>query len=86
MEVENGRNYCLCCGNRAESYGWASVGTDGTKSCSKEVCVSCLESGCPDCYGSKLAQTPYEWHERCEHPPTRLKEAIRTTGRNLPTT
>ena len=67
----NGRNYCLCCGARAEPYGWASIDSDGSsKSCSKEVCVMCLESGCKGkdgkgCFGSKLAQPAYEYHDGC---------------------
>ncbi len=84
--MRNGGNFCLCCGRSAEHYGWASVGTDGSKSCSKEVCVICLETGCPNCYGAKLSEPPSEWHDGCGHPSTKLKEAILTTGLKEPTT
>ena len=64
----NGRNYCLCCGNRAEYYGFASMDSTGiTKSCSKEVCVRCLEGACPNCFDSKLGQPAGEYHQDCGH-------------------
>jgi hypothetical protein len=67
-EFVNNRNYCLCCGSRAEQYGSGSIDSKGIiKSCSKEVCVFCLESGCPNCFSSKLARPASEWHEGCGH-------------------
>ena len=61
----NGGNYCLCCGNRVGQYGFGAIDSTGiTKSCSKEVCVFCLEGGC-SCFGSNLAQPASEWHEGC---------------------
>ena len=62
----NGGNYCLCCGNRTEYYGFCSLGSNGTrKICDKEVCVLCLEGGCPNCNGQKLAQPAGEYHKGC---------------------
>ena len=64
-DAANGRNYCLCCGARAEHYGSGSVSDAGiAKYCSKEVCVFCLEGG-GSCFGSRLAQSAGEWHEGC---------------------
>ena len=71
MNSSNRGNYCLCCGNRAEYYGSASMDSTGvTESCSKEVCVMCLEGGCrgkddKGCYGSRLAQPANEEHYNC---------------------
>jgi hypothetical protein len=43
-----------------------------TRSCSKEVCVVCLETGCwgkdgEGCFGYKLRDKPSEDHYRCGH-------------------
>lgn len=64
--LEN-RNYCLCCGQLAQQYGSGWASTDGSGSCSREVCVSCLEGGHIGCHGNKLACKPMEIHENCEH-------------------
>jgi hypothetical protein len=69
----NGGNVCLCCGRRAEHYGHASVDSTGIiESCSKEVCVLCLETGCwgqdgKGCFGYKLRDKSAEWHQGCAH-------------------
>ena len=66
-EYYRDRNYCLCCGARAEHYGSGSVSDAGiAKYCSNEVCVFCLEGGC-SCFGSRLAQPSSQWHEGCGH-------------------
>ncbi len=67
------RNRCLCCGNWAEHYGSGSMDSTGiTQSCSKEVCVSCLETGCwgkdgEGCFGYRLRDKPSESHQGCGH-------------------
>ena len=69
----NGGNICLCCGRRAEHYGYASVDSTGIiESCSKEVCVVCLETGCwgqggERCLGYRLRDKPSEYHQGCSH-------------------
>lgn len=64
----NDRNYCLCCGSRSEYYGTCSLDSTGIRRiCDKEVCVLCLEGGCSNCNGQKLAQPAGEWHEGCGH-------------------
>ncbi len=71
--VANGGNTCLCCGARAEHYGFASMDSTGlTRSCSKEVCVACLETGCwgrdgESCFGHRLRDKPSEYHQGCGH-------------------
>lgn len=73
VESVGQRNCCLCCGNPAEHYGFASMDSTGiTKSCSKEVCVVCLETGCwgrdgKGCFGYKLRDKPSEYHHGCGH-------------------
>ncbi len=67
-EYYRDRNYCLCCGNRAEYYGSCSVDSNGIrKICDKEVCVLCLEGGCPNCNSQNLAQPAGEYHQGCGH-------------------
>lgn len=66
------RNYCLCCGQLAQHYGSGWMGTGGSGSCTEEVCVFCLESGCwgkdgKGCFGYRLAQPPAEIHDNCTH-------------------
>jgi len=59
-------NRCNCCGQLAEQYGAGWAGTGGSGSCSREVCVLCLEGGCK-CYGNDLARPAAEIHDNCEH-------------------
>jgi len=61
-------NKCLCCAERgiasyAEMYG---TGDSSGFDCSSEVCVICLESGCP-CGGRRLEKMPNEVHIGCNH-------------------
>lgn len=59
-------NVCLCCFGPTEYYGHGWMGTSGSGSCSKEVCVLCLEGGCK-CCGRKLKEPAAEEHWNCEH-------------------
>ena len=67
----NSGNYCLCCGNRASHCGSFNMDSTGiTRSCSREVCVACLEGGCRSadgkgCYGSRLRYPASEYHQGC---------------------
>lgn len=56
-------NYCLRCGSRANYYGTAWIGSDGSGDCSREVCVLCLESSQP----YQLAYKAKEIHLNCDH-------------------
>lgn len=68
----NGGNYCLCCGQPASHYGSGWMGDTGSGSCSREVCVICLEGTCwgkdgKGCFGNNLARPAAEIHENCGH-------------------
>jgi hypothetical protein len=68
-------NTCKCCGRIAQHYGSGGVGQDKdgkqtSWSCTREVCVTCLEGGCP-CGGGDLRWPAAEVHDNCWH----VKEA-----------
>ena len=45
------------------------MGTSGSGSCTKEVCVLCLEGGC-SCCGVRLEHPAAEVHDGCNCPPS----------------
>lgn len=59
-------NRCKCCGQVAQHYGTGWMGTGGSGSCTREVCVLCLEGGCK-CCGSDLKRPAAEIHDNCQH-------------------